>query len=411
VRILCEYPELRRYINPMRSFGVPGATLGYLFQLRYALILFLRAVREIGPTVELSMERTDDIEIGNPSAESTITQTKHHESGSTLRVASLTDSSPDVWKTLRIWSEAVSTGTIRIRDTLLHLVTTAVASPGTACSMLRPYDRDVTTALQKLRAVASTSRSQDNVLAYAAFSQLPEDGQRTMLEQIRILDGSPNVSDLNVLLARELITSVDETHMPAFTNYIEGWWVDRAIAHLRASRDDRISGLELIQCIQEVQRHFREDSLPVDDDLVDAAFPTTAEDERRMFVRQLRLIGLHHNGLLVAIQDYYRAYTQRSRWARNELLFVNELERYERRLIDEWKHAFTLMESTCPEDDAGRCASGMSLYWDLSQRHMPIRASCTDGFIARGSLHMLADELRIGWHVDFVDRLRELQPV
>jgi hypothetical protein len=393
------------------SFGVPQSALGHLYQLRYALLLFLRAVRDLGPALELGLERTDDIALDDQGASWGVIQTKHHDASIGPRSVSLTDASTDLWKTLRVWAEGISGGTIRLPGTLLHLVSTAIASPGTAASLLRVSGRNVEGALARLRAVAATSRSEANAASYAAFDRLNESQQRAMLEQVRILDGAPGIADVRSLLAREVVTSVGEQHMSAFLDRLEGWWVSRAIAHLRAPQDDRISGLELVANLHDLQRQFRDSALPIDDDLIDAAVPRGEDHEQRTFVRQLRLVGLRNPAVLSAIQDYYRAYTQRSRWTRDELLYVNELARYEQRLIDEWRHSFTLMEAECPEHDEGRGAAGLALYRDLSQRHLPIRAECTNGFVARGSFHMLADDLRIGWHVDFIDRLREILPV
>ena len=39
---------------------------------------------------------------------------------------------------------------------------------------------------------------------------------------------------------------------------------------------------------------------------------------------------------------------------------------------------------------------------------IPIRPGVTEPFVARGSLHMLADEVRLGWHPEFHDRLAAL---
>ncbi len=45
----------------------------------------------------------------------------------------------------------------------------------------------------------------------------------------------------------------------------------------------------------------------------------------------------------IALRDYYRAFNQHSNWFRNNLIYPNELEKYEQRLIDEWKHAFAVI--------------------------------------------------------------------
>jgi len=51
---------------------------------------------------------------------------------------------------------------------------------------------------------------------------------------------------------------------------------------------------------------------------------------------QLREIGIASNRIRNAILDYYRAFEQRSAWARENLLVSGELEEYEDRMVDEW---------------------------------------------------------------------------
>jgi hypothetical protein len=60
------------------------------------------------------------------------------------------------------------------------------------------------------------------------------------------------------------------------------------------------------------------------------------ENDPRLFVAQLREIGLSSSRIRSAILDYYRAYEQRSAWAREHLLVSGEVEEYEDCLTDEW---------------------------------------------------------------------------
>jgi hypothetical protein len=41
----------------------------------------------------------------------------------------------------------------------------------------------------------------------------------------------------------------------------------------------------------------------------------------------------------------------------------------------------------------------------------PIRANVTEPFVTRGSYQMLSDRLRVGWHPEFMTRLRHLLEV
>jgi hypothetical protein len=85
---------------------------------------------------------------------------------------------------------------------------------------------------------------------------------------------------------------------------------------------------------------FQPRSLPVD--LADAA-PSDEEAQaldERTFVRQLRLVGIGAKRLGCAKLDYYRAFEQRSRWAREKLIFDDEIGSYDRRLREEWEIRF-----------------------------------------------------------------------
>jgi hypothetical protein len=131
----------------------------------------------------------------------------------------------------------------------------------------------------------------------------------------------------------------------------------------------------------------------------------------RPFVEQLNIIGVNPNRVLHAIRNYYRAREHRSRWMREDLLYVGELDRYEERLIEEWDLLFQQMRDdlgdTAAEDEMTRAAQ--ALYkWVETGAHAPIRRGVTEPAIARGTYQMLADDLQVGWHLEFRERLQAL---
>jgi hypothetical protein len=112
-----------------------------------------------------------------------------------------------------------------------------------------------------------------------------------------------------------------------------------------------------------------------------------------------------------AIRNYYRAFEQRSRWVREDLLLIGELERYEERLIEEWDLHFEQMRDDLGDDAAEEAMrqAAQSLYkWVESGSHRFIRPGVTEPAIARGTYQMLADDLRVGWHLEFLDRIKRL---
>ena len=57
--------------------------------------------------------------------------------------------------------------------------------------------------------------------------------------------------------------------------------------------------------------------------------PDAANDER-LFVLQLRIIALNNKLIEKAIRNHYKAFEQRSRWTRENLIIDEELEEYKR---------------------------------------------------------------------------------
>lgn len=132
----------------------------------------------------------------------------------------------------------------------------------------------------------------------------------------------------------------------------------------------------------------------------------------KIFYEQLKLIGIGNSRLQIALRDYYRAFEQRSNWLRNDLLYIDELDEYEMRLIDEWEHAYAMMQDklgckiAITEND--KMSEGRNLFNEIENKDIRIRQKCSDAFVMRGSYHMLANELKVGWHIDFLERLKDL---
>jgi len=167
---------------------------------------------------------------------------------------------------------------------------------------------------------------------------------------------------------------------------------------------------ELEDQADELREQFKEDNLPIDDAVRGADIDITSHIDKR-FVAQLKLITLTNPRIFIAIREYFRAYEQRSRWIREDLLLVGELDRYEERLIEEWQIFFERMKEDLGEKAAEeeKVRAARALYqWVESEANFPIRPRCTEPFVTRGSFHILADGLRVGWHPDFADRVKKV---
>jgi hypothetical protein len=245
------------------QFSAADAALGYLYQVRVALLWTLRRLKSATDFL-ISIETLDDVTFetkgGNPDD---LLQTKHHRT----RKASLSDASPDLWKTLRIWFEGHSAKSIPT-SAALHLLTTATASAGSAPAYLRVEGRNVAGALTALESTARSSTNVANAPGYEVFLTTPPAARKAILEMIVVIDAAPTIEFLDQELRKEVFWAVDRKDHNAFLERLEGWWLRRVLKQLVAvGRGDRILAAEIEAEMSDLRDQFKQDSLPIDEDL------------------------------------------------------------------------------------------------------------------------------------------------
>lgn len=385
-------------------FSANAQALGYFYQARYALCILLKS----NPDLHISIEKLDDISFEKDGTPIELIQTKHHMNS----VSSLTDSCSDLWKTIRVWSTAVQNGDVSTESVKFTLITTGVAPEGSIASKLYPSQeyRDIRSAVILLNEVAENSKSQSNKAAYEAYLRLSEMQREQLISCVYILDASPNIVDTKEDILRELRYATRPQFKEAIFQRLEGIWFNKVIQHLSTDSINTISQTEILDFINDLQEQFHQDNLPID--FLDYVAPTeeSIAEHQRVFVEQLKLVMVSQPRIQKAISDYYRAFEQRSRWIRDELLFVNELESYETRLVDEWERRFEAMKEDIEDDSETQIKkAGRALFnWMDQEANIHIRPRCTEPYVMRGSYHLLSNRLKVGWHADFINRLEHL---
>lgn len=390
------------------SAQAQNQALGYLYQVRYALLLLIKTGMA-DPEAQISIEYLDDIAFEKEGTASELIQTKHH-----INVkASLTDSSTDLWKTLRVWSEALLQGKMQTENVTLTLITTEYAAVNSAASKLRPLGsgtRNVDEALAALLALAKSSVSKANEAAYNAFLNLNSNQQQALLTNVQILDSSPNILDVHTEIANHLRVSTRQRYLQPVCRRLEGWWFEIVVKHLLSKPYHVISYNDLLVTLNDIQEQFYEENLPIDFPNPIVIGEKEVEEDQRTFVEQLRLVNTRIKRLEKAISDFYRSSAQRSEWVRDGVLLYRELEQYETRLCDEWERRFEIMQENLPdtatEEEIQK--GGRNLFNDIEYCTYNIRSRCTAEYIMCGSYHILADRLRVGWHVHYRNRLNRL---
>lgn len=388
--------------NILEKYSAPGPMLGYLYQVRIALLWAARQ-STLG-NFTLSVETLDDVSFADDKDATFVLQTKH----SINSQATLSDLSPELWKTLRVWMDGYVSGEVS-QNASRFLITTATVSAGTACAAMVTggSERDIELAANLLKHAATTSTNIALKDTYDIFLALTPDQQVSLLNTIYIVGGEPNAEDIEKAL-KEAIHYVSIRHVDVALQMLEGWWFKRVVYEL-LNNGQGITRLEFDSQISEIQESLKRDALPINDgiDSLMVALSELPEYANRPFYKQVELVGAGSGRIRNAITSYLQAFRQRSAWMRDDLLFETDLRSYDHRLVEEWA---LLREQICDElgEEPGEvelAKAGRAILKWAEDAPIPIRSGVSAPWVCRGSFHMLAEDLKVGWHPDFRDRL------
>lgn len=250
------------------------------------------------------------------------------------------------------------------------------------------------------------------------FHELNDPEKDDFLSRIVIFDGGPRIDDIPAIIKDRHMRSVRREFRAAVFQRLEGWWNDTVVSLLSGTRTDAIYGYEVSDKLSAFSEEYKSDNLPI---TLRGQMPkgeVDADSDPRMFVVQLREIGIASNRIRNAILDYYRAFEQRSAWARENVLVAGEIEEYEDRLVDEWSRYRDVVFENLDETsaDAVLLEAGRALYrWaDMESGNISvlrIRERVTEPYVVRGAFHILANTRplpRVHWHPHFLLRLAEV---
>ncbi len=389
--------------NPY-SAGEQG--LGYIYQPRFALLKLL----QLPENNSVLIEKDDDLDFLDQAGFKTLASLKHKAIGDRL-----TDLSTDFWKSVRIWLARYNRDGRSESNLRFFLFTTSAVSEG---SFLKHFllNSNADVSLSELAAKAlSTTDSKVIQPIGDEFCKLNEDEKEDFLSRIVIFDNGPRIVDVPTTVIDQHMRTIRREFRVAVFERLEGWWNDLVINLLSGNRTEAVSGQEVSDKLASLADEYKSDNLPISFRGKKPANKIDAETDPRLFVVQLREIGISPERIESAILDYYRAFEQRSAWARENVLVANEVEEYEDRLVDEWKRykdvVFELINDESP--DAVLLGAGKALYkWAaLETHHIKIRERVSEPYVIRGGFHILANDRplpKVYWHPRFLQRVGEL---
>lgn len=358
----------------------------------------------------LLIEKSDDLEFDTDGGRKTLASLKHKADGDRL-----TDLDVDFWKSVRVWlAYYIDNGRISSNADFV-LFTTAVIAPESALALFAEDGSDPAVRSETAQRLLDSSTSVTIGKTKVELAKLTEAELADFYGRILVLDGSPRIDTIpQLVLDQHLRTVRREVRAPLFER-LEGWWMDLMIKVLTGERTGPVHGHEVSDKLSAIAEEYRSDSLPITfrgrmpDGKIDAA------NDTRLFVEQLRDLDISAARIQSAIVDYYRAFEQRSSWARENLLISGEMEEYEDRLVEEWDRYRNIVFEAVHEgsDHEAFKAAGRELYkWaEMETGDLRIRERVTEPYVVRGAFQILANARpapRVHWNPAFMKRLAEL---
>lgn len=394
------------------SAGEQG--LGYIFQPRFALYQAL----ELPEDTAILIEKEDDLDFLESSGKKTLASLKHKAVGERL-----TDLSVDFWKSVNIWLTRYQANGRVESDYQFFLFTTSSVAPD---SFLRFFLYGVNTTeaqpslWQLTENTLATSKAKSFTKIKELLSKLTALEKEDFVSRITIIDSTPRIGDLPSLIKGQKMRAIRAEHRDAVFERLEGWWSDLIIQMLCEPQSEPAYARDVSEKLFNFSEEYKDDNLPI---TFEDAIPTSPIDvsiDNRLFVSQLRELKLSPSRIRNAILDYYRAFEQRSAWARQRLVGSEEIMKYERRLTNEWERTKDVLFDddalgASIEDcsDPELIAVAKKLYtWAETEAQkldqLKIRARVTEPYVLRGSFQILANKRpypTVYWHPQLLDRL------
>lgn len=375
-----------------------GQALGYYFQLERALSWIAQS--RMGTVV--GMETEDDVVVTLTDGHSIREQDK----SSTTSYPFSTRNS-DFWKTLNIWLEGIKEKEIDPALTTFYMVTNKASTDSLAREMgLADDDAKAKVCITKLRTEGASIETAikpivQKVLAYSDQDLL------ILVKNIRYKDGAETYSKDNLVSDLQIVED-DPQITERIINELTGWLFNEVVESWRAKQPALVDRDALIRTKNNIISSIRETMI---NDNIFAITEITAQQEldhqESIFVKQLDLVNASDEEIMEAIHDYLNSISKKTGIATKGYVTHAELEEMESELIKRWKTIFRSMKivhkTTHSPEDIGH----LILLSTLDHNATLGRYKMQNYFLTRGTYHLQADKIQLGWHPDYSILLKQ----
>ena len=358
----------------------------------------LLACAEAGALV--SLEVVEDVAVHGTDGSTAMVQSK-----SALTANPMADRAVALWKTLSNW--ACELGPDADFEKLALVI--AVSNPRSG--ILASTFHSATTIVD---AEAALERAKD---AFAAELAAPDSQEKDLAFFLKRFFRSDALLQRQIIRCFSLETAqvspqvdfpkwfpfIPESQLEGVVTYAQGWVKRQAELLMERGEPAILSRDDFHREMTAFIRKHRERAILRSFAPAKVSTDKTEELMPKLFVRQLEAIDAEFSDRLQAVSDYFRAAFDRTQWGETAEIHPSSFDEF----VEYLERAWMNLRRMCNLQNKGLTEAelGLVLYSSCCDYRATLEGQEVPNHFIPGTLHLLADKPKIGWHPRFAEVL------
>ncbi|QWU13192.1 hypothetical protein SAMN04487895_11726 [Paenibacillus sophorae] len=382
---------------------VPDKVYAYTLQVKHALY----ELQKCSGNDVVSVEVLEDVAVEKSDGTVKAIQVKNVSSKNNP----ISNRAKDLWKTFSNWLLAVNSKELDINSTKFVLFVTADRNGSIVSSFSK------STTIEESQQVWSEARKEfydefgkekelaEDYAYYVKHFFNPE--TQTLASEIikNFHLETININHTNLLYEKFCERAMVEEELgDTLFLYMLGW-IEKKVSELVENKKPMcIAYQEYKKQLMAIRREFNQNlSLK---EL--APRPTEQEVQNEMnalrtYLEQLDVVECDYTEKIEAINDYLRASTNRTIWAKRGDISDGSLASYQETLIKKWNTIRKIIPLQYKSQNLSPEELGKLLYLQCKDERINIDHLFVPDFFTAGCFHALSDDITIGWHPNYKD--------
>lgn len=375
--------------------SAPGQYLGFALQpvrLCYHLL-------NCSDDACVSLEYLDDVAVHYPDGRIILEQTK-----SALTHNPLSNWSEDFWKTISNWIDIVTVNDICLSKVSFRYYVTPAKNIGTICSLFHnsKNDDDIKKLMFFLQSELKKLKSEPACMKYISrFLNATQEEQKAIITNLVIENDRIDPLDS---IRKCLKPTIAEELIELTCRYAIGMAKEKADGLIRNKQNAVISVQEFRRVfINFVQKNNIPGYLQPLSTEINNSDAEALLKRAPTFIKQLKLIELRQDRQLRAVSDLLKTDANITMWAENGLIFEQNISEWHNSLLRQYDAICDDIE-VC-HSDKSEISRGKVIYSRCSATKVSFDNKIVPEYFTNGGFNLLADDLRLGWHPNYIELL------